>query len=59
MQDREGLWPKGDLVPVKKQTAAIQIQDITIETAVALPVFAPESGYREWSSVAYMDLLQQ
>src|SRR5450759_3177860 len=31
-QDREGLWPKRNLVPVKKETAAIQIQDITIET---------------------------
>jgi hypothetical protein len=31
MQDREGLWPKGNLGPIKKEAAALQIQDITIE----------------------------
>jgi hypothetical protein len=32
MQDRESLRPQRDLVPVEQEAAAVQIQDITVES---------------------------
>ncbi len=49
-QDREGLRPKGNLVPVEKETAAIQVQDITIESQPLCPHLRRMSRHREWSS---------
>jgi hypothetical protein len=37
LQHRKGLRPKGNLVSIQKETAAIKIQDITIESQSPWP----------------------